>query len=242
MTTGLPDKGFTLIEVVTAISIFAVLSFGVYKVSNGVISAQERILEHSSSIRRISNAVRIIESDFRQIVERSIYDENGKEIPAYATDVDGYKNKKISVEFTRLGVRNPLLIKKSEVVRVAYGYEEDIDKDEIEKYGLSKEEGDFIENNNTGYLFRYYWPVLDRGTNNEPIKQFLLSGVSSFSIQYLDEDKIWISDWPPLSGNGLTSNEYPYSVKVIIDMKNGDTINRVFQLQCFQTSHEKYKY
>jgi len=218
--------GFTLIEVIVAIGIFSVLSVGSYRVVNGIVNAQERISQHSENVREISRAIRIIESDFQHIIDRKILDENGDQLASYLADPKDYKSNKIEIDFTRNGLRNPIFSKRSEVVRVSYGYQNKIDRDDLG--GLDLSDYEEINHKNSGYIFRYVWPVLDRGNNIQPDKQLLLSNISSFEIQYYDNNGEWISTWPPLTNIEQKISEIPYAIKIIIMKNEKIFIERVF--------------
>lgn len=225
------QNGFTLIEVIVAIGIFSVLSFGSYRILNGILGIQDRLSLHSEEIREISNAVRIIESDFRQIVDRKIIDDDGNNLAAYVTNTESYGKDVSLIEFTRQGARNPLLSKRSEIIRIGYGYLDEIDEDTTLDFEFSEiTKKDPIQN---GYLVRYVWPVLDRGNDNKPVIQLLMKDISSLEIEYLDRDKNWSSEWPPLSQNGVKKSDIPYAVKVTINDKKIGEIERVFSLRSF---------
>lgn len=223
------QNGFTLIEVIVAIGIFSILSIGCYKIVNGIISAQDRVASHSEKMREIAKAIRTMESDLQQVVNRNILDNNGNSVAAYITDIEDYQGDNIKVEFSRIGFRNPLFVKRAGVVRVSLGYQDEIDKKEFEMLGFpnNKFEGD----DKKGYIFRYVWPVLDRGNNTKPEKQILLTGVSSFDFEYLDGDENWVTDWPPLGNTGQKSSDIPYAVKFKITMEENFFVERVFSMQ-----------
>lgn len=213
--------GFTLVEVIVAIGIFSILSVGCYRIVNGIINAQERVNTHSEKLREISRAIRIIESDFQQIIDRKIIDNNGNLLSAYITDLQSFTNEKIKAEFTRTGYRNPLFSKRANVVRVSLGYQDEMDQADY-KTNIDKE---------SGYLIRSIWPVLDRGNNNEPEKQILLAGVLSLDFEYLDANENWISEWPPLGTASQKSSDIPYAIKLKITMDGDFTIERVFAMR-----------
>ena len=58
------SKGFTLLEVLVAIAIFAVLSLAAYQVLQGVLRSSEISKEHSESLTELQRAMLIIEQDF----------------------------------------------------------------------------------------------------------------------------------------------------------------------------------
>jgi general secretion pathway protein J len=77
----------------------------------------------------------------------------------------------IVLELTRAGWRNPLGQRRSELQRVAYQV-----KDET--------------------LIRYYWNVLDRAEDSEPVAQELLHEVTGLEIHALDVSGNEHAYWP----------------------------------------------
>lgn len=75
------------------------------------------------------------------------------------------------LEFTRTGWRNALDLPRSELQRVAYQLEDEV-------------------------LVRYYWQVLDRAEDSEPLRQELLRQVTSFEVEFLRIDGESSSFWP----------------------------------------------
>jgi general secretion pathway protein J len=221
------QAGFTLIEVIVSIAIFSILSVGCYRIVNGVISAKERIVYHSENLSEISKAIRILESDFQQIVDRKIIEENGNLLSAYHADINSFNNSGKVVEFSRIGYRNPLFVKRAGVVRIALGHEDaTYFEEEKDISDSTNKEGESL-----GYIWRYVYPVLDRGNNQEPEKQLLMRGVTEFIFEYLDKDNNWSDVWRPLDNASNQTTDIPYAIKFKITMKNGFYIERLFSMR-----------
>ena len=116
-------KGFTLLELLIAISIFAMLSLAAYQILQGVLRSSEISKRHSDSLARLQRAMLIIEQDFTQIAARRSRSEDQD------TDDDSVINagdllfgsEDQGIEFTRIGWTNPLnLLPRSELLRVRY--------------------------------------------------------------------------------------------------------------------------
>ncbi|WP_257276200.1 MULTISPECIES: type II secretion system minor pseudopilin GspJ [unclassified Endozoicomonas] len=162
------SKGFTLLELMIAIMLFAMISAAAYKLFDSVSRAQQvtdGILDYLDEIQR---AQLILEKDLFQMTARPVRDEFGDSQPAVVSpSLDGF-----ALEFTRAGWRNPLKELRSNLQRVAYNLEED-------------------------ELVRYYWLMLDRAPDPILIRQVILNNVHGLKVRFMNEKKRWSSSWPP---------------------------------------------
>ena len=53
-------SGFTLVEVMVAISIFAVVAAGVYRVLSTMVETQNKVVAHSEALRDLQRALWLI--------------------------------------------------------------------------------------------------------------------------------------------------------------------------------------
>ena len=127
------QRGFTLLEVLIAITITAVIGLGSWQLLNTAIRAYELSQANLQSLSQLQRAQLNISRDFTQLVPRAIRDEYGDYQPALKTE-DGF----YLVELTRAGWRNPLQERRSELQRVAYELSD-------------------------GDLLRHHWKVLEIG-------------------------------------------------------------------------------
>jgi len=226
------QQGFTLIEVVIAISIFAMLGFGCYKVVHGLSLAKDSITKNSEELRQFARAMNIVNLDFTQLTPRKILDDSGKDVPAFNTHGD------YSIEFTRVGVPNPLMVKRAKVARVAYRFTEQLDGDEIKQIENNKSLVRAIGDGKQGYLLRYVWPVLDRGNSEKPAMQIILIGVKSIELVYLDDQAKWHDEWPPSGGEANSFvTELPFAIKFKITTNKYGLLERFFQVRVLPPPH-----
>lgn len=160
------ERGFTLIEVLVAISIFAIISLASTQLLRSVITTQSIVNISNESINDVSRALNIISRDISQVVPRNIRDEYGDLSNALVIGSGEY-----ILELSRTGWNNPALHTRSELQRVAYGLSD-------------------------GLLYRYFWLVLDRAEDSEPRLQKLLKGVESFSVRAITLEGESIDIWP----------------------------------------------
>jgi general secretion pathway protein J len=107
-------RGFTLIEILIAIGIFAMVGIVSGQMLSRIIDASERSDARTQRLYEIQRTVQLMERDLLQLSNRAIRDEFGDPEAALIAGMAG------GVEFTRLGWRNPLGRPRSEVQRMRY--------------------------------------------------------------------------------------------------------------------------
>jgi general secretion pathway protein J len=107
-------KGYTLMEVLIALSVFAILTVVTSTAMYNAYNTRARVNEQADKLNSLQLAMTVIGRDTKQIIERTIKGEDMVTIPAYIGD-DNY------TEFTRDGMVNPNSSeKRSTLKRVAY--------------------------------------------------------------------------------------------------------------------------
>jgi|APSaa5957512535_1039671.scaffolds.fasta_scaffold88209_1 general secretion pathway protein J len=160
------NGGFTLLEVLVAMSIFAFIGLGANQMLRTIIDTREITSASNKLMNSIVRALSVMERDFSQIVPRSVRDEYGEPLEPMQVGSGDYL-----VELTRTGWNNPAKRTRSNLQRVAYE----------------------IKN---GVLVRHFWLVLDRAEDSEPISQELLEGIEDLRISLLDEAGEGTDTWP----------------------------------------------
>jgi general secretion pathway protein J len=155
------SPGFTLLELLVSMSIFATLGLGAYQMLQTVADSHERVRSSAEAFTGLNLAYSIIQRDFNQFAPRAVRDEYGEVLPT----ID-FENEDYIIEFTRRGWRNPAGRQRSRLQRVAYSL-------------------DFEEET----LTRHFWKVLDRAEDSEPISQLLLEGVTDFRVTGFSGDE-----------------------------------------------------
>lgn len=202
-------SGFTLLELLIAIAVFAVLAIMSYGTLSNVLQAQTQTRDMAQKLYRVQQAVLHLERDIMQIVVRPIRDEYGSTQNA----VVGNESGKYRLEFSRTGRPNPMLAPRSFLQRVAYV----MPVEEEHK------------------LYRYVWPSMDRPDDPEaaaPNKLLLLDDVEELTLRFYSEDGEEQSSWPPQSQT-LTQPSYtvmPKAIKVVLKLKGMGEIYRLFEM------------
>jgi general secretion pathway protein J len=185
--------GFTLVEILIAIALFAVISVITYSTLTSAINVSNHTSEVAQRLADIQRVLMLMERDLIQMAPRPILDEYGEEQPAFF--IGDLSNE--GFEFTRGGYQNPARLNRSLLKRVAY----EVRNDE---------------------LYRKTWQVLDRATQTEPeFEESLMKGVTRFEITVYDDK--WGEKWPPESSDSQLQREpdqLPAAVRIFMEIED----------------------
>lgn len=122
------QNGFTLLEVLIAIAIFAVISLASFSIFNTVIKSEERSSERIAEMNEIQRAFMIMERDFLQISKRTVRIEGDDPLEGFIhADSSAFESTSGSIAFVRSGWTNPgLLLPRSNMQSVAYRLNDNI--------------------------------------------------------------------------------------------------------------------
>ncbi|UUM30520.1 type II secretion system minor pseudopilin GspJ [Vibrio japonicus] len=163
--------GFTLIEVLVAIAIFASLSVGAYQVLNQVQRSNELSLERNERLKTLQRALVFLNNDFRQMALRKTRTNGEDPSPKliqwqdYLLDSDAK-----GVMFARLGWHNP---------------EQQFPRGEVTKVGYRLRDNQ---------LERVWWRYPDTPAGQQALVMPLIDKVESFNLSFYD-GKEWQSNW-----------------------------------------------
>ncbi|MEM9742703.1 MAG: type II secretion system minor pseudopilin GspJ [Pseudomonadota bacterium] len=113
-------RGFTLIEMIVALGVFAILGAMTAQIVGRVVDQFGVLTERGRALTTLNRAMQVMQRDLLQINARTIRDPLGDVRPAVVIQADG------TIEFTRAGWANPLNRKRSTLQRVVYRLEGDI--------------------------------------------------------------------------------------------------------------------
>jgi general secretion pathway protein J len=185
--------GFTLLEVLVAISIFALIGIASYRVLSSVMLTDERLAQRSEELRTVNRAFWIMQQDFEQIVQRSVRDGSGVRPNWLIVD----EKNPLPLQFTRGGRANPLGLPRSDMQRVAY---------KVDHHPDYEKEGSEHYHDERHYLLRYTWPMLDgSGDVTKALVQVLLPEVDKLTVA-VQSNMGLMSQWPPPSSGGVVVN------------------------------------
>ncbi len=193
-------RGFTLLELLVAIGIFALISGIAYGSLTRLMNDRVRLESEHEFWRTLSLAFTRIEDDLSHSRERSVRDVIGFTQPAFRgqpTDIRAIAAP--SMEFTRGGVISFSSGARSDLQRVAYRLVD-------------------------GTLKRLTWPVLDLGLQTAPIETPLLSNVEEFRVRFYAPAGAWLDLWPADGINEIL----PRGVELKVTLKGRGEFTRLF--------------
>ncbi|MDM8566100.1 type II secretion system minor pseudopilin GspJ [Candidatus Halobeggiatoa sp. HSG11] len=110
--------GFTLLELLVALAVFAVIAAMAYSGLNTILTARLHIEQQAAQLAELQKIFINLGRDIEQHVQRPIRNQYGDEEP----HISGTINQ---IEFTRSGWRNPAQQNRSSLQRVAYHLQAD---------------------------------------------------------------------------------------------------------------------
>lgn len=160
------SSGFTLIEVLVAMAIFAVLSVMAYSGLRTVINVSSGVQNHVERLEALQRTFMFLERDFYQLIPRTMSVDGGNARPA----LEAVSNATRLFEFTRGGQPNPADVQQNSLIRIAYFTDED-------------------------KLKRIKWNTLDHISDDRTIEMTLLDNVESIKTRFLDKNNEWRTNW-----------------------------------------------
>lgn len=200
------QRGFTLIELIVAIAVLAVMGTAAYagwfNVTR-IADSSERSLAQYDGLER---TFFWLQEDLEQIVNRDLVDELGGRRKSLEVSQGG----EFLIEVTRGGWTNPALLQmppRSDLQRVAYVIDDQ------------------------SRLMRRYWYHVDRTDTGEFEERRVLENVNSLTFRFFDRASgDWQNTWPPENNTDEDFNRLPAAVEVNVEVEGVGQITRLFVL------------
>ncbi|MCG8392704.1 MAG: type II secretion system minor pseudopilin GspJ [Pseudomonadales bacterium] len=196
--------GFTLLEMVITIAIFAFIYVWVASFLGSALQGREQLTDSAATMERTQRAVTFLTLDFEQLISRPVRDPYGDPQPAILGR-DNY------VEFTRLGWSNPFgLRQRSEMQRVIYTLEEG---------RLYRRYWPVLD---TNVATEYQEDVLLEDVARFTVRYLDLSPQGEWQ---------WLELWPDVSMASMPvwQQRLPKSIEIEIELENGDILHRFYR-------------
>jgi general secretion pathway protein J len=202
-------SGFTLLEVLVAVGIFALFSAMAYGSLLRILDTRDRLETERDYWRTLSLSLMQIEDDLAQARPRTIRGLDGLERPAFrGQPVDSRALGEPSLEFTRGGQMVLGDGARSDMQRVGYQLRE-------------------------GTLSRLVWPALDQPLISEPRAAPLLEHVEELRLRFYAPPGVWTDSWPASTQTGvpIPNNALPAAIELTLKIEGRGEIVRVFQVK-----------
>jgi general secretion pathway protein J len=205
-------RGFTIIEVMIAIFVAAIMFAIGYGAINQALRDRDSINVSQARIYEIQRGVRVVAQDFAQIIARAARDTSGTGQLMPAVMATGSDN--IILTFTRAGWSNPAGLPRPAAQRVRYR---------------------FID----GSLVREYWNAVDPALNTEPRQRILITKVQSVEVRFLDPaSRDWRTEWPTIMPSGQINPaqidmmllKRPMAIEFTLVLEDWGRVQRVFEV------------
>jgi general secretion pathway protein J len=235
MTSRYPRRqarGFTLIELMVALFITAIIFSVGYGGINQALRNHEQLKEHQARLSEVQNAVRVMVQDFSELSARPVRDPLGQNwlaslttqtadvasadsasTAAAAPDPDADADDDTDsaaddttpdlIAFTRGGWANPAGVQRATLERVSYRFV-------------------------NGTLRRMHWVVLDGTETSLPVRRDLLTHVKSVAFRFLNEQREWVTQWPALGSGSLRTR--PFAIEITLELEDWGHIVRVIEV------------
>lgn len=219
------QRGFTLLEVLVASALTALVGIMAYAFLNSAMAAFDTHRSQAQRLDEVNLFFTLLARDVSHTVARPVRDEFGELEAALL----GGNSQQYLLSLTRGGRLNPRYVQRSDLQRVAYLFEDDI-------------------------VYRAAWPMLDRGAGSEDTEQggilraAVLHKVVSVSVHFLRRDDVqddvrelakqWQDSWPVPDLNALASNnpqaqhfsKLPVAIEIRLTLEDLGELTRLFAL------------
>ena len=192
-----PSRGFTLLELIVVLAVFAVFSAMAYGGLNYVLKARKDIEAQLDRTAEWQKAFQRVRNDLELAAPRAARDGFGQPTAAFLFEEFGAR-----IEFTRSGWRNPVSQPRASLERVVYRYDD--------------RAHEFV---------RETWRVLDRADDKAPLKLVVLNKIDDARWRFMDASRTWQDRWPPqctttATGPSSVSTLLPLAIELTLETKD----------------------
>lgn len=203
MTSRLAQRGFTLLEIIVATVILAVMALMAYRAVSEAQVAVTSAEGHMDRLRKTQQALQVLVTDFRTLANRPVREPIGDGFRAAVLQDPNGMNL---VELSHAGWPNGAGTPRGTVQRVIYRLED-------------------------GKLIREHWTVADPTLSTPPVKRELLDQVERVGIRYMNSGREWVEQWPPLGNTqSFDSSERPLAVEITLVLSDFGELRRLVEV------------
>ncbi len=196
-------RGFTLVEVMVAVVIFAIVGVIAMSGYNELVKQSDIVSAGAARTRQVQSAMQRLNLDFTALEPRPVREPLGDSmLPALSSN----GRTETIAELTHSGWSNPAGVPRSTLQRVSYR----------------------LENNK---LLREYWLALDRTMTGEPESAVLLDRVKRMQLRFMDSNRTWHEQWPPMGYSAPDGPRLrPIAVEVTVELEDWGELKRLIEV------------
>ena len=192
-------RGFTLLEILVAVAVFAMFSVLAYGGLMQLLDSQQHLNRERAYWHHLARGMQRIADDLAHARARSVRDIDGTILPAFiGRPTDTRALAPPVMEFTRGGLYVLNDATRADIQRVAYRVVD-------------------------GQLLRLTWPVLDRSPTTKPYETVVFEGVDEFKVRFYGNTNNWVEQWPA----GNTADVPPRGVEITLTLHSRGTYRRI---------------
>lgn len=191
-------RGFTLIEVLVAVFVLAIIAIAAFSGLNAVAHTRDAVGQETRKWQALMFLFSRMEQDVALAIPRPVRGPTGATQAAWIGHDVPVSPNDAQLILTRAGVQDDLGAQVGPQ-RVGYRLQQ-----------------------NTLYVLR--WTALDQPPGAQPERYALLKGVSAFHLRYQAANGTWTKTWPP---QGQVAS-LPAAVEVKLTLEGGQPITRLF--------------
>jgi general secretion pathway protein J len=251
------NAGFTLVEILVALLIMAIMAALGYSTYRAARVSAERTEDSLKRSREIEFGMRVMASDFAQLVPRPVRDILGQNrLPAFrgtpgagSVTVTSASLGAISTSSSNSGMSfnsgtsspgmtfnsgssfgsttDPNAVSMVDLTRAGWSNTAGQQRSTLQRVSYALV-GEVLK--------RSYQINLDTVQGNKPVVQDLLTGVKGVQLRYLDSNQAWQNQWPETTtiqgGPNATADlqSRPVAVEIIVQFKDWGPIRRVIEV------------
>lgn len=194
------NTGFTLIEVMVALVIFALLAALGYRGLDAVLGAEAHVRDEARTWRTLAVAFASIDEALGAAIDMPVRDRDGAVAAPFSGSAARRRDDEPLLVFTRLGFA---------------GYAGALA--DAQRVGLRL---------SGGRIEQLVWPVLHAAPRTEPRAFTLADGIARVDLRYLSRDGAWHAAWPPAGKHAAL----PAAVELKLRLATGEEVSRFFAL------------
>jgi general secretion pathway protein J len=205
------QTAFTLIELLIALTIFAILSVISYRALASIFQTREQLNIESTKWRDLSLFFTRLDNDFANVLPREIRTADGRTAAPLCLNAYTPAANEATLAFTRTGFA-----------------------DATNENGAPQRVGYRLTDEKLEWL---WWPALDQAPRTTPAAYPALSNVTQAKWRALPAggSANWQTDWPAAPSNCARVEKgaaiFPAALELSLTLTTGETITRVFALR-----------